>query len=114
MAWRDEDWKELLSRDSQKVLADLLEEASDHKGAYLNADDVKVAQIWAALIELKKDFDILKARVDMSSEPWKLMVAGAEEEKRRALERMVRDIIKPTEPGQEEATRKLVDSLMKF
>jgi len=115
MAWNEEqDWKDYLSREAQIVLAELLEAARDHKGAYMQAEDVKVAQLWAALIEMKKELDGLKEWVTKSTAPWRAIVEVGEAEKRRAIERIVRDIIKPTEPEQEEATRKLVESLMQF
>lgn len=110
----EEDWKDYLSRDSQKVLAELLEETSDHKGAYLQADDVKVAQLWCALIEMKKMLDRVMATVAMTEEPFKNIAEVGEEEKRRAVERIVRDLVKPTDQAQEESTKKLVESLMKF
>lgn len=114
-SWSEEnDWKDYLSRDSQAVLAELLDSARDHKGAYMQADDVKVAQLWAALIEMKKEMDAMKVAIEQSASPWKAIVEVGELEKKRAIERVVRDIIKPTEPEQEEATRKLVDSLMQF
>jgi len=116
MAWmnEEEDWKDYLSRDAQVVLAELLESARDHKGAYMQAEDVKVAQLWAAMIEMKKELDSLKEWVVKSTAPWRAIVEVGEVEKRHAIERIVRDIIKPTEPEQEEATRKLVESLMQF
>src|SRR3989304_3148141 len=115
MAWNEEqDWKDYLSRDAQAILAGLLDSARDHKGAYMQADDVKVAQVWSALIEMKKELDNLREWVMKSTAPWQAIVEVGEVEKRRAIERIVRDIIKPTEPEQEEATRKLVESLMKF
>jgi hypothetical protein len=115
MAWNEEqDWKEYLSRDAQQILAELLESAKDHKGAYMQAEDVKVAQLWATLIEMKKEMNIMQEILVKATAPWQAIVEVGEVEKRRAIERIVRDIIRPTEPEQEEATRKLVESLMKF
>ena len=114
-SWSEEnDWKEYLSRDSQQVLAELLEQTRDHKGAYMQAEDVKVAQLWSALIEMKKEMNMMKEVIDKAASPWKAIIEVGEVEKKHAIERVVRDIIKPTEPEQEEATRKLVESLMKF
>jgi len=114
-SWSDEtDWKDYLSRDAQQILAELLENTRDHKGAYMQAEDVKVAQLWAALIEMKKEMNSMKEWIEKSASPWRALVEVGEVEKRRAIERVVRDIIKPTEPEQEDATRKLVESLMKF
>ena len=79
----------------------------------MEADDVKVAQIWTALIEMKKELDESKELIERLKEPFKSIVAMGEIEKRKAIERMVKEIIKP-EVEQEEATQKLIDSLMKF
>jgi hypothetical protein len=110
----EEDWKELLSRDSQQILAELLDKTRDHKAAYLQAEDVKVAQLWTALIELKKEIDSLKIGQEKVVEPFKAIVAMGEAEKKKTIERFVRDLTKPASPEDEEATKKLVESLMKF
>jgi len=109
-----EDWKDLLARKDQEILAELLDSTRDYKAAYMQADDVKVAQLWTALIELKKECHEMKEMVEKLAAPWRAIIEMGEQEKRKAIERVVRDFLKPTEPEQEEATRKLVDSLMKF
>ena len=115
MVFEDEqDWKELLARDAQQVLAELLDRAKDHKAAYMQAEDVKVAQLWAALVEMKKDMACYERLIERLVAPFKAIVAVGEEEKRKAIERIVRDIVKPAAPEEEEATKKLVESLMKF
>jgi len=109
-----EDWKDMLPREEQELLAELLDSTKDYRAAYMQADDVKVAQLWSALIEFKKECRQVKEILEKVVLPFKAIVEVGEVEKRRAIERVVRDILKPTEPEQEEATRKLVDSLMKF
>jgi len=52
-----EDWKDFLAPEAQAVLADILNTAKRHKGAYMQAEDVKVSQLWCALVELKKKLD---------------------------------------------------------
>jgi hypothetical protein len=47
-------------------------------------------------------------------EPFKAIVAVGEAEKKRTIERVIAEIIKPTDEATQEATRKLVESLMKF
>ena len=110
----EQDWKELLARDAQQVLAELLDRAKDHKAAYMQAEDVKVAQLWAALVEMKKDMACYETLIEKLVAPFRAIVAVGEEEKRKAIERIVRDIVKPAAPEEEEATKKLVESLMKF
>jgi len=109
-----EDWKDLLPRKEQELLAELLDSTKDFKAAYMQADDVKVAQLWTALIEFKKECHEMKEMMEKVVMPFKAIVELGEQEKRKAIERVVRDILKPVEPEQEEATRKLVDSLMQF
>jgi hypothetical protein len=110
----EKDWKDLLSRDAQQILAELFEKTKDHKGAYLNADDVKIAQLWCALAEVMKECARVKEQVAMVTGPFKGIVEVGEVEKKKAIERIVRDLVKPMDEQSEEATRKLVESLMKF
>lgn len=109
-----EEWKELLTDESREVLENILYLTKRHKGAYTQADDVKIAQLWSALIEMKKQFDEMKDVVGKLKEPWLSIVSVGEAEKRKAIERIVSDIIKPTNEDSQEATQKLVESLMKF
>ena len=110
----EEDWKEFLVPEAQKTLADLLNAAKRHKAAYMQAEDVKVAQLWAALVEMKNELDCVKRSQVMVEGPFRAIVEMGEREKRRAIERMIRDMLKPEDEGAEDATQKLVDSLMKF
>ena len=107
------DWKELLTESDQEILAQLLDSTKNHKCAFMHGEDVKVAQLWCALVEMKKEMNRLGELVTKVEEPFLAMVEMGEVEKRKTIDRMVRDLLKP-EPDQEEATRKLVDSLMKF
>jgi hypothetical protein len=111
---RKEDWKEFLSDDAKKTLSDLFDSAKKHKGAYLNSSDVKVAQLWSAMVELKKDIDEFKKVLGKMQEPLKTIVSIGEAEKKRTIERLVGEIIRPTDKETQEATKKLVESLMKF
>lgn len=109
-----EDWKDFLSPEDQKILADLLNMGRRHKAAYTQADDVKTAQLWCALVELKKRLDEMQKIQLKLEEPFRAIVEVGEKEKRKAIERIIREIVRPTEEGTEEATQQLVDSLMKF
>jgi hypothetical protein len=110
----EQDWKELLAKDAQQVLAELLDRTRDHKAAYMQAEDVKVAQLWTALVEMRKDMACYEKVLEKLAGPFKAIVEVGEAEKRRAIDRLVRDLVKPAAPEEEEATRKLVESLMKF
>jgi len=109
----EKDWKDLLAEDAQEILAELIEKSKRHKCAYCQAEDVKVAQLWSALVELKKEFNEIEATHAKLLEPFAAIAEVGEVEKRRAIERIVREMVRP-EPEQEVATQKLVDSLMKF
>ena len=109
-----EDWKNYLAPESQNILAKILEDTKKHQGAYMNADDIKVAQLWSTIIELKKEIDSLKKAQIKLEEPFKSIVDIGNTEKEKAIERVLRDIMRPTDESSEEATKKLVDSLMKF
>jgi len=107
------DWKELLNESDQEILAQLLDSTKQHKCAFMHGEDVKVAQLWCALIEMKKEMCKMSDLVAKVEEPFRAMVEMGEVEKKRTIDRLVREVLKP-EPEQEDATKKLVDSLMKF
>jgi cell pole-organizing protein PopZ len=110
---KEKDWKEFLAEADREILAQLLESTKKHKCAFMQAEDVKVAQLWCALVEMRKQMVELEQLVGKVAEPFKAIVEMGEIEKRKTIDRMVREILRP-EPDQEEATKKLVDSLMKF
>lgn len=107
------DWKELLSEEAKSELSKLLDLAKRHRPAYMQADDTRIAQIWSALIELSKEFKEMKDLVEKVSTPFRAIVEVGEREKRRTIERIVTEMIRPREEDKE-VVQKLVDSLMKF
>lgn len=111
---KPEDWKDFLSEDAKQILADIFEATKKYRCAYMNAEDVKNAQLWCALIELKKEIAGMSELLKRIEEPFKAIVAIGEAEKRKAVEAFVTEIIKPEEEAEKVATQKLVESLMKF
>lgn len=109
-----EDWKGMLTDDAQEVLSRIFDMAKKHKAAYIQSDDVKIAQLWSALIELKKDIDSVKEALGKVEEPWRAVISIGEAAKKQTIERLVSEIIRPTDTESQEATKKLVESLMKF
>jgi cell pole-organizing protein PopZ len=109
----EKDWKDYLAETDREILAQLIDSTRKHKCAFMQAEDVKVAQLWCALVEMRKQMLELEKLVGKVAEPFKAIVEMGEIEKRKTIERMVRELLRP-EPDQEEATRKLIDSLMKF
>ncbi len=48
-------WKEFLSTEDEEKLNDILKRVQKYRGAYSNADEVKVSQLWCAILELRKE-----------------------------------------------------------
>ncbi len=109
-----EDWKNFLPDDAHETLSEILASTNKYKGAYVQAENASLAHLWTALVELKKDFDSMKEVLGKLEQPWKAIVSVGEAEKKRAIEKLVADIVKPTDEDTHEATQKLVESLMKF
>ena len=64
---RTNDWKEFLSYQDEERLNEILKKVAKYRGAYKNADDVKMAQLWCAMLELKKENLILLKRLNRIS-----------------------------------------------
>lgn len=109
-----EDWKEFLVPEAKQTLSNLIDATKRHRGAYSRADDVKIAQLWSALIEMKNELDEIKETIGKLEEPWKSIVELGDIEKKKTVEKLVEELVKPTDEDTKEATKKLVDSLMRF
>lgn len=111
---KKEDWKDFLNEDAKEVLAEILENIKKHRCAYSCADDVKVAQLWTAIIEIKKELEETNKMLRKVEAPFRAIIEVGEKEKVKTIEKMISEIIKPTDEETQEATKKLVESLMKF
>jgi len=111
---KKEDWKEFLTTEAKQTLMNIIDSAKRHRGAYSQADDVKIAQLWSALIEMKNELDQVKQTLGKLEEPWRSIVEVGDVEKRKTVEKLVEELIKPVDEDTKEATKKLVDSLMRF
>jgi hypothetical protein len=89
-----DDWKQLLATDDEAKLNDLLKKVSRHRSAYKNAHDVKNAQLWAALLEMRKENLALQNRIRRLED----VLDGAKERMRK----------------QDEQERELLESLERF
>ncbi len=110
----DRDWKELMSEDAQVELADLIEKAKKHRCAYMQADDVKVAQVWCALTELSRQLKGFEGRLARVEVILKSFAEVGEIAKREALRERMGDMFKPKTSREREQVEKIVDSLMEF
>lgn len=57
------DWKTLLAPEDEKALNAIIGRAARHRGAYFNAEEIKNAQLWCALLEVHKQSAALEARI---------------------------------------------------
>ncbi len=110
----EEDWKELLSDEAKQNLISVLNTTKQHKNAYFNADDVKVAQLWTAVAEMHKRLNSIDSRVGNVEEPFRVVVAIGNVEKKKAIERLVSEIFKSANSDNKEIINRLVESLMKY
>lgn len=110
----EKDWKEFLYEDMQNEVADLLERAKKHRGAYMNAEDVKVAQLWCALGEVLKTQKNLEGRVETLETAIKALVGMGEAAKKELLREKLRDMFKPKTAEEKEQVDKIVETLMRF
>jgi hypothetical protein len=58
-----DDWKQLLTPEDEARLNDILKRVSKYRGAYKNSSDIKNAQLWAAILELRKENQALLNRL---------------------------------------------------
>jgi len=110
----EEDWKELLSGKAQTELAELIEKAKIHRSAYMQADDVKVAQLWAALTEISLEMKKLQERLGQIEFLARGIKEIGESAKKEAIRERVIDLFRPKTTTEKEEIDKIVDSLMKF
>ena len=108
------DWTECLRKEDKDVLKEILSLAGKHRCAYIQADDVRIAQLWCALIELKRIIDEQQRVIRKLSEPFKRIVEVGEAEKRKAIRKLVSSIVQPKSEEEKESVEKLVETLMKF
>lgn len=108
------DWKDSLNPEIKEILKEVLERSSYHRYAYTQADDVRIAQLWVAIAELARDIKEVKEMLGKVEQPFKAIIEVGEAEKKKAIERIVEEILRPTDEATKEAAKKLVDTLMQF
>ena len=108
------DWKECLDAETKEIVKKLIEGTIPYACAINQARDARIAQLWIALALLKKELDEKSRLLEIATKPWKAIVEIGETEKKKAIERIVSEIIQPKDKDQKEIVDKLVDSLMKF
>lgn len=110
----EKDWKEFLCEDIKVYMAELIEEAKKNRCAYMQADDVKVAQLWCALAEVSKRLKGVEAKLDKIESAIKVITEIGEIAKREAIRERMRDVLKPKTAEEKEKVERIVDTLMEF
>ena len=110
----EKDWKEFLCGNAQVELAELIERAKQHKCAYMQADDVKVAQLWCALTEVSRQLKAVEERIDRAEVALKGIAEMGEMAKRQTLREKVQDLLKAKNKEEKEQVERIVDVLMEF
>jgi len=110
----EKDWKEDLCDDIKVDMAELIEIAKRNRCAYMQADDVKVAQLWCALAEVFKNQRKIESRIERLEGALKAMAELGEAAKREALREKAREMLKPKTAEEKDKVEKIVDTLMEF
>jgi len=93
MLFKRRDWKQFLSVDDEDTLNKFLKEISKYRGAYRNSDEIKIAQLWCAILELRKENLNLQKRLDFFESIFESLfekVKEQEKEKRELLKSLER------------------------
>lgn len=110
----EKDWKEYLCEDIKVDMVELLEIAKRNRCAYMQADDVKVAQLWVAVAEMHKEQRKLEERLEKIETAVKAIAEMGDVAKREALREKMRETLKPKTAEEKEKIEKIVDTLMEF
>ena len=57
------EWKTLLGSEDEEKLNEVIKSTAKHREAYSKAENIKIAQMWCALLEMRKQQEELEARL---------------------------------------------------
>ena len=60
---KNPEWKNLLGSEDEEKLNELIRGVAKHREAYSKAENIKIAQLWCALLELKRQQEEIEARL---------------------------------------------------
>jgi hypothetical protein len=106
---KNKDWKSLLTEDSKILLSEIFEATKKHRVAYTSTEDVKFAQLWCALIELKREIKKLNEKIEKLENLLQPILSVTEEEKKKTIEALIKEIL----PEKEEK-EKVISELEKL
>jgi len=78
-------WRLYLSLEDEAVLNEILRLAAKHRGAYKNANETAIAQVWCALIEIQKEIKGLDERLKRLERILGGIASRVEEEREKLL-----------------------------
>lgn len=87
---KDSDWKENLSAESEQELNALLEATRKHRCAYNGAENVQIAQVWCAMVEMLKMMNKLEERVAYIERVMDRLFRGYEGERDQLLKGLLK------------------------
>ncbi len=85
-----EDWKENLSLEAAAELEDLLKKVQKHRCAYKQAPEVQIAQLWCALIEIRREIKELEQRLSRIEDLLNILFRGYEKQREELLKSLIR------------------------
>ena len=104
---KKDDWKKSLTSKDEKKLNEILFKTEKHKAAYLKSNNVKIAQLWAAMLEMEKEKEYMEKRVRRME----YVFSGMTE---RLRDEIIREDTKKNEEKKEKDLENLIRSLEKF
>jgi hypothetical protein len=90
---KNKDWKSLLTEDSKILLNEIFEATKRHRAVYTSSEDVKLVQLWCALIELKREIKRLNEKVEKLEKLLQPILSVSEEEKKKTIEALIKEIL---------------------
>ena len=75
-----DDWKRSLNAQDEARLNDILKSVAKYRAAYRTAHDVKIAQLWSAVLEVEKEKQDLIKRVNRIEAVFKAIADKMNEE----------------------------------
>jgi hypothetical protein len=84
------DWKENLSIEAEQELNQLLERVKKHRCAYRSAENVQIAQLWCALIEIVRMIKELDGRLSRIEKLLDKVFRSYEEDKDKLIKSLLR------------------------
>ncbi|MEM4625429.1 MAG: hypothetical protein QXJ28_01520 [Candidatus Pacearchaeota archaeon] len=77
----NKNWKKYLNIDDEALLNKIIEDVAKYRSAYKTAEDVKIAQLWCALLDMEKKIQRLDKRMKRIEIIFDAIAQRMEEEK---------------------------------